>query len=317
MNDSLSPQLKALTQEAKDPTIAAFEIALVHERQASPHTVKNYVHDLLEFQHYLKSYQPEILEDGLFQLDRFNPLVLRSFLAVLFQRNHPASVARKLSSLRSFFQYWVKKGKMSQNPARAVRSPKIPKRLPNFLDVDEVFALLDKISKPSFHGKRNKAILEFLYSCGFRVSELVGLNLDHVDLETRVARVLGKGNKERLLPIGKKAVLALKEYLKVREEVVKKDKESPAFFLNQRGQRLTVRTIQRLVESAIKDLGLSKTVSPHVLRHTFATHLLNAGADLRAIQELLGHASLSTTQRYTHVNLEQLVKVYDASHPKA
>lgn len=300
-----------------DPLIAAFEQSLIHEQNASKHTVKNYVHDLRAFADYLRQYQPEMLDDGEIQLDRIGPLVLRSFLSILFQKHNPASISRKLSTLRSFFQYWVKKGKIAQNPAKAIHSPKVPKKLPRFLNIDEIFALLDFPMDDDFKGRRDKAILELLYSCGLRVSELVGLNFEHVDFDNRVARVFGKGAKERIIPVGKKAVERIQEYLPEREKVVRKAGATNAIFLNRSGERLNVRSVQRLLDAAIKKCGLPKHVSPHVLRHTFATHLLNAGADLRSIQELLGHSSLSTTQKYTHVNLDQLMKVYDESHPKA
>ncbi len=300
-----------------DPLIEAYQQSLVHEKKASPHTVKNYIHDLKTFAEYLRQYQPEMLDKGLIQLDRVGPLVLRSFLSVLFQKHNPASISRKLSTLRSFFQYWVKQGIIPQNPAKAIHSPKIPKKLPRFLNVDEIFALLDFPMDDDFKGRRDKAILELLYSCGLRVSELVGLDLQDVDHNERLARVDGKGGKERQIPVGKKAILRIQEYLPERDLILQKAAPTEALFLNRTGERLNVRSVQRLLDAAIKKCGLSKDVSPHVLRHTFATHLLNAGVDLRSIQELLGHASLSTTQKYTHVNLDQLMKVYDETHPKA
>ncbi len=299
-----------------DPLVLAFQASLTHERKASPHTVKNYVHDLLEFQDYLRRFQPEVFENGKIEITRINPLNLRSFVSILFQKNHPASIARKLSSLRSFFQYWVKEGVITQNPAKTIHSPKIPKRLPRFLNVDEIFKLLDAPMSVDFKGLRDKAILELLYSSGLRVSELIGVDQNQIDFDQGILRVLGKGSKERLVPVGAKALDKIKLYLAERAKLAKiVDQE--AVFLNRRGIRLTVRSIQRMLDKAIKTCGLPKEVSPHVLRHSFATHMLNSGADLRSIQELLGHASLSTTQRYTHVNLDQLMKVYDQSHPKA
>lgn len=299
-----------------DPSFAVFRDALVHEKGASAHTVRNYLHDLSEFSAYLLKYQPELMAGELL-LEKVDPLIIRSFLSVLFQKNNPASIARKLSSLRSFFQFWVKRGRIPQNPARAIHSPKIPKRLPRFLNKEEIFGILDLPGEDDYRSRRDRAVLELLYSCGLRVSELVGLNLLSLDLDNRLIRVMGKGSKERLIPVGKKAADRLMEYFELRPKVLAKGKESHAVFLNQRGGRLTVRSIQRLLDTAIRKAGLSKQISPHVLRHTFATHLLNAGADLRSIQELLGHVSLSTTQKYTHVNLEQLMKVYKEAHPKA
>lgn len=297
--------------------IQAFKETLLHQKGASPHTVKNYVRDLEEFYGLVKKNYPELLKKDNFDLKKINPLVLRSYLSLLFQKNKPSSIARKLSSIRSFFKYWVERGELSQNPASVIHSPKIPKRLPEFLNVDEVFSLLDIPYSQDFAGLRDKAILELLYSCGLRVSELVYLDLNHLNLSERLVKVKGKGNKERIVPIGKKASSALEKYLEKREENLLNKPVADAVFLNRGGGRLTVRSVQRLVEAAIKKSGTGKHLSPHVLRHTFATHLLNSGADLRSIQELLGHASLSTTQKYTHVNLDQLMKVYDQAHPKA
>src|SRR3990167_862222 len=279
---------------AQDKTITEFSDYLTHEKGASFHTVKNYLHDLAEFYQYLLQFQTVLLTgEGQIKLDRLNPLVLRSYL-----------------------KFCIKKGKMTQNPAHTIHSPKVPKRIPKFLNVDEIFSLLDAPHTQDFKGYRDKAVLESLYSSGLRVSELVGLNLEDIDLNTRLVKVKGKGNKERIVPIGKKAISCIETYLELRPSVSKKE-ESQAVFLNARGGRLTVRSIQRIVDCAITQCGLSKEVTPHVLRHTFATHLLNSGADLRSIQELLGHTSLSTTQKYTHLNLDQLTKVYDQSHPKA
>lgn len=317
MNEEQGVDIPDTVLKKPDPLIEAFQNHLIHEKNASRNTVVNYIHDLCSFEDYLRRFQPEVLDQGHIDIAKIGPLVLRSFLSVLLQKNNASSVARKLSSLRSFFQYWVKSGKIVQNPAKAIHSPKIPKKLPRFLNVDEMFALLDSPMEDDYAGKRDRAILELLYSCGLRVSELVGLDVINVDLSSMQVRVLGKGSKERIVPVGKKAVERILEYITLREQVIKQGQSSDALFLNQRGSRLSVRSIQRLVDHSIKKCGLAKGVSPHVLRHTFATHLLNSGADLRSIQELLGHASLSTTQRYTHVNVDQLMKVYDLAHPKA
>lgn len=292
----------------------------MHEKQASPHTVKNYLHDLKEFWGYLHQFSPECINNKKLELNKVNPLILRGFLSFIFQGKSPATVARKLSTLRTFFHFWVKRGVLSQNPAKAISSPKIPKKLPRFLNVDEIFALLDIAVTDDFQGRRDCAILELLYSSGLRVSELVGLDETCVDLENRLVKVLGKGRKERIVPVGKKAIEKLKIYLEKRDKVLaqlKTTNKTSSVFLNRRGERLNVRSVQRLVRQALVRSGLGKEISPHGLRHTFATHLLNAGADLRSIQELLGHANLSTTQKYTHVNVEQLMKVYDSAHPKA
>ncbi len=302
---------------ALDSHIEVFCQFLLHEKNASPHTIKNYQGDLSEFHHYLKQNQPDLLVGGKLDLVRLSPLVLRSYMTLLFQKLSPASVARKLSSLRSFFAYWQKKGKIAQNPAAVLHSPKLPKRLPRFLNVEEIFALLDFPVDDNFNSRRDKAILELFYSCGLRVSELVSLDLKNLDLENRLVRVIGKGNKERIVPIGKKAVEKISSYLDIRADRIKETESIQPLFLNNRRERLNVRSVQRLVDKAITQSGLPKKISPHVLRHTFATHLLNSGADLRSIQELLGHASLSTTQRYTHMNVDRLIEVYEKAHPKA
>jgi len=197
-----------------------------------------------------------------------------------------------------------------------IKSPKVPKKLPKFLNVDEINALLAVELKNNKYGKRDRAILELLYSSGLRVSELVGLNLEHVDLNESLARVHGKGNKERIVPFGSKASQALKDYLQERQHIAGY-RELDAVFLNKNGTRLSARSVQRLVAKVTETTGLNKSATPHTIRHSFATHMLGSGADLRSIQELLGHKSLSTTQRYTHVGVEELAKVYDKAHPKS
>lgn len=305
-------------EQLSESHIKSFIEYLTHEKRSSEHTIKNYTRDLLEFYHYLSQNHQDLIENEQINLLNINPLIIRSYVSILFQRNNAASVARKVSCLRSFFQYWVKKGLISQNPAKTIHSPKVPKKLPQFLTVDEVFTLLDFPCEDHVLSRRDKAILELLYSSGLRVSELTNLDLKNVNNHDRTARILGKGNKERIVPVSQKAVQKLKSYLDLRYQLVKKkDNSCEAIFLNNRGGRLSVRTVQRIVDQAISQSGLKKEISPHVLRHSFATHLLNAGADLRSIQELLGHVSLSTTQKYTHLNLDQLMKVYDESHPKA
>lgn len=296
--------------------VTEFLSYLKHQKNASPHTVAGYGRDLGAFFIYLQRFQMDAYDHGQLVLTRVSPLMLRCYLSVLFQKNGATSIARKLSSLRSFFRYFVQKGAIEENPGSVVNSPKVPKKLPKFLNVDEVNAVLAVDHKGKKFGRRDRAMLELLYSSGLRVSELTGLNLDSVDLKEGLARVRGKGNKERIVPVGSMAIAALKDYLDERlayTKVVDRD----AFFLNKGGTRLTVRSVQRLVEDVVQMTGLNKQVSPHTLRHTFATHMLGAGSDLRSIQELLGHESLSTTQRYTHVGVEELAKVYDKTHPKS
>lgn len=302
--------------DAIDPLVEEFLSYLANQKNASRHTILSYRRDLGEFQTYLFRHQENIFDGGRIVLGRLSPLVLRCYLNVLFQKNEAASIARKLSCLRSFFRYYVKKGVLDQNPASIIHSPKVPKKLPRFLNVDEVNALLAANFDVKKYGKRDRAILELLYSSGLRVSELVGLDLDHLDLAEGLVRVLGKGNKERIVPVGSYAMRALEKYLQERHKATLASDER-AFFLNKNGTRLNVRSVQRLVTAVITDIGLSKNVTPHTLRHSFATHMLGSGADLRSIQELLGHESLSTTQKYTHVGVEELSKVYDKAHPKS
>lgn len=301
---------------ATERSIHEFLQYLQHQRNASRNTVLSYGRDLAEFFQYLQGHQPEIIQSDRLELKQVSPLMIRSYLSLLFQRNGPTSIARKLSSLRSFFKYYVKKGFLEQNPAKIIKSPKVPRRLPQFLSADEIGSILAIEFKKNSLGKRDRAMLELLYSSGLRVSELVGLNVPDIDLNEALVRVLGKGNKERIVPVGSKAILAMNEYLQDRGQI-KGAAMTEAIFLNKNGTRLTVRSVQRLVVGVMDKTGLRKDATPHTLRHSFATHMLGSGADLRAIQELLGHKSLSTTQRYTHVGVEELSKVYDKAHPKS
>ena len=299
-----------------EPHVEEFLRYLKDQKNASLNTVNGYGHDLREFVKYAKAHQAEVLEGGVLQLERVSPLVLRCFLSVLFQTVEATSTARKVSALRSFFRYFKLKGEIEQNPAALLHAPKIPKKLPKFLNVDEMNAVLKINLDARKHPLRDHAVLELLYSSGLRVSELVGLNKDDIMMRDGMVRVRGKGRKERIVPVGDAAIRALYFYFKQtdsRQDV----KDKKAVFLNRSGKRMNVRSVQRLVEAVVLRTGLNKHVSPHTLRHTFATHLLGAGGDLRSIQELLGHESLSTTQRYTHVGVDELSKVYDKSHPKS
>ncbi|EKD50418.1 MAG: hypothetical protein ACD_62C00545G0005 [uncultured bacterium] len=299
-----------------EKNIEEFMTYLMNQKNAAENTILSYRRDLTEFYHYLLNHQAEVISDNAMLLDRINPLMIRSYLSLLFQKNGASSIARKLSALRSLFKYFVKKGTIDQNPAKVINSPKLPKKLPKFLNVDEINALLAMQLESKKYAVRDKAILELLYSCGLRVSELVNLNQDQMDLIEGLVRIHGKGNKERIVPIGDKAVRALQAYLSERSSI-QLIRDDDALFLNKNGTRLTVRSIQRLVAHMTQEMGLSKTATPHMIRHSFATHMLGSGADLRSIQELLGHKSLSTTQRYTHVGVEELSKVYDKTHPKS
>ncbi len=294
-----------------------FEEYLKHEQDASQHTTKNYLADLHQFAEYLKTNQPNIYSGGRSSLDQIDHNVIRGYLGTLFNKNNPASIARKLASLRSFFKYWIKEGALSSNPAKDVATPKVPKRLPKFLTVDEVTSLLSGPSDNDVLSLRDKAMMEVMYSSGLRVSELVGLDIEHVALGEGVLKVLGKGRKERIVPIGSKAQTAMAAYLARREELLDKARPNNATFLNRQGTRITARSVERMVQKYLRGSGIQKEVTPHVLRHSFATHMLNSGADLRGIQELLGHSSLSTTQKYTHVSVDKLMEVYEKTHPKA
>jgi integrase/recombinase XerC len=287
-----------------DP-LAAFLRYLALEKNASPHTLRSYRRDLEQFRAYFAEVSGA---QGLRSLTELDARLVRGWLARLHARGlDPVSVGRKLAALRSWCRFLVRRGWLERSPALQVRAPRPGRKLVSFLPIDEAAALLDARDASA----RDRAILEVLYATGLRVSELVGLGLDDVDRGERTVRVLGKGNKERIVPFGGKAAAALEAYLTVR---------GPApgpVFLNARRGGLSARSVHALVRRRARAAGLSRRVSPHTLRHTFATHLLDAGADLRMIQELLGHSRLSTTQRYTHVAAEQLMRVYDRAHPRA
>ncbi len=294
-----------------------YEEYLRHEKDASEHTVKNYMADLYQFDGYMQKNHANIANAGKSGLTKIDHNIVRSYLSTLFGKNNPASIARKLASLRSFFKYWIKEGVLSANPAKDVATPKVPNRMPKFLTVDEVATLLNSPTNTDILTLRDKAMMEVMYASGLRVSELVGLDTDHVSLAEGVVKVLGKGRKERVVPIGQKAQTALANYFARREELLDKSHPSKAVYLNRQGERITPRSVERMVQKYLRVSGIQKEVTPHVLRHSFATHMLNSGADLRGIQELLGHTSLSTTQKYTHVSVDKLMDVYEKTHPKA
>ena len=308
---------RAMSQAAeKASLIHQFIDYLSTEKNASPHTCRNYRKDLEQFEGFLKSSGTALSPQGEVVIERVDRMAIRKYLSFLHRRNKKSSIARKLSTLRSFFKYLVREEIISANPAKPVPTPKVEKLLPTVLTVDEAFRLVESPSKEdkSMEAEsRDRAFMELLYSSGIRVSELVGLNLDRVDLDLGIVKVLGKGRKERIVPVGSKAIEALKAYLEVRGVV---EDKSP-LFVNLRGGRLTARSVARLVKKYARHSGIFRKVGPHSLRHTFATHLLDAGADLREIQEMLGHVSLSTTQRYTHVSMGKLMEVYDKAHPRS
>lgn len=293
---------------------------LRHERHASEETVRAYSSDLAQFSDYAST------RIGIsdFSLHIITADIIRGFLATVYRRLEKTSRARKLSTLRSFFRFLLERGYHSQNPSDQVAYPKTRQKIPAFLDLDQVFHFLNALERAAaipgttWRRARNWAMFECLYSTGMRVSELVSLKESDIDWETELIRVLGKGRKERLVPVGKKALHAIAEYLRVLDLQLPGCRNGGgAVFRNARGKKITVRSVQRILKSELRHCGLWQHLSPHGLRHTFATHLLNSGADLRSIQEMLGHVNLSTTQRYTHVNLDQLMKAYDAAHPRS
>jgi integrase/recombinase XerC len=244
--------------------------------------------------------------------------LVRTYLASLTKNRKKSSIGRKLAALKGFFRYLVDTHHISKDPLRLVHSPKQEKPLPHFLSVDDVFRLLGAVKVKGALDVRDHAILEVFYSTGIRVAELVGLNWSDVDFQLGIVRVVGKGSKERIVPIGEVALQSLRDYgQELRQEWKLPCTGANAVFLNRRGARITTRSVARIVEKHLREAGIAIKMGPHGLRHTFATHLLNGGADLRVIQEMLGHASLSTTQRYTHLNLDQLTAVYDKAHPRA
>ena len=287
------------------------------EKNYSGHTLRNYQSDLRQFIDFLDNRSEQQGSAERMDPKQVGHLDVRSYLASLYRRNAKSSVARKLSALRSFFAYLLRQGEVKQNPADLVSAPKMGKAIPDFLQVDETFQLMHGPDRDSVLGSRDRAILEVLYSCGLRVSELTALNLDGVELELGIIRVMGKGSRERVVPVGSKAREALSHYLQRRGELLGMQMEHQALFLNNRGGRLSPRSVARLLKKHMQRCNIARPLSPHGLRHSFATHLLDAGADLRAVQEMLGHVSLSTTQRYTHLSVDKLMAEYDKAHPRS
>ena len=295
-----------------EEAIRAFESYLRHERDASPNTIEAYLGDLEGIVAWGRGEGRRVLD-----LADLDIVFLRAYLASLFGAMEPASIGRKVASVRVFFRFLDSRKMIARNPAALLRAPRIPRKLPRFLTVDQAMSLMDVPEASTPKGFRERAILELLYGAGIRVSELVSLDLRDVDLAGRTVRVMGKGRKERVVPIGHHAASAIRGWLEARPGFGPNGPACDALFLNGSGKRLTVRTVQRMVGRCSGLLGTSGGVGPHALRHTYATHLLGGGAGLREIQELLGHSSLSTTQKYTHVTVEHLAEVYDRTHPKA
>jgi integrase/recombinase XerC len=303
--------------EPLEQQIDAFAQYLADERRSSPRTVETYIRDLRSFRAY-------VLDQGLPPDARELDIVaLRGFLSSLFRSNQASTMKKKVSAIRSFFKFLLKRQMVDKNPAAGLRSPKIAKTLPRFLSVDQAFRVMEAPPKEDKRAKplkaRDQAMLETLYGTGVRVGELAGMNVEHCDFSDAEVRVLGKGGKERIVPLGKAAIQSLQAYLPERRALLEKAKaaEPDALWLSQSGRRLSVRQVQNIVRRHGTQGAGRSDLHPHAMRHSCATHLLDAGADLRSIQELLGHSSLSTTQRYTHVSVDRLMEVYDKAHPLA
>lgn len=294
---------------------------LRNQKRYSLHTIRNYQIDLRQFSEFVALREARSEGDnsdaGIGMIDS---QVIRTYLGSLYERFRRSTIARKLSAVRSFFLFLERKGLTKWNPAADIATPKLEKYMPTYLLVDEVFRLLERPEREKPLGLRDLAILEVLYSCGFRVSELEALTISSIDFDERLVRVIGKGDKERIVPIGRQALQAVRNYLEATQYLRRRNVEisrSEPLFINFRGGALSGRSIGRIIKKYAIESGLTGDVSPHSMRHTFATHLLDGGADLRAVQELLGHESLSTTQKYTHVSLDRLMEVYDKAHPRS
>jgi len=300
--------------------VRSFLSYLSDRKRYSSHTVRNYRIDLQGFCAYLdrrggetRGGRPD------FPAATVDTRMIREYAGSLFGRMQRSSIARKLSALRSFFRFLEREGAVDGNPAADLAAPRLERHIPSYLPVDDAFRLLERPSADALPGLRDRAILEILYSCGLRVGEAESLGLSSIRHQDRLVSVVGKGNKERIVPIGKTALKAVALYLEaavpLRKKLGEEGPEAP-LFLNCRGGRLSARSIRRVVKRYAGEIGLPGDISPHSVRHSFATHMLDGGADLRAIQELLGHASLSTTQIYAHVSLDRLMEVYDKAHPR-
>jgi integrase/recombinase XerC len=324
---------KAPADKVFSPLVRQFLDYLKLEKHFSDYTVKSYGADLIQFGQFLcgeighgsgrEAPKPASEPSAQRSLDdrqmACEPLTIREFLNYLYGQNYTKSTtARKLATLRSFYKFLIRRGLVSVNPLSTIRTPKQEKRLPKCLDLEQVQKLLDAPGDADLLSARDKAMLEVLYSSGIRVSELVDLEMGDLDLQEGVLRVRGKGRKDRLTPIGSQAIKALQRYFELRSVDVKSQgTQAHRVFLNKHGQALSTRSVRRKLDKYLQSAGLDPGISPHTLRHSFATHLLNNGADLRSVQELLGHQSLSTTQIYTHLTTQRMKEVYDSAHPRA
>lgn len=294
---------------------------LKYERNLSEHTLRNYESDLVQFYDFIAPPNQEG-ERRAVDIHALDNLTIREYMASLYEKKKKkSSIHRKVACLRTFFRFLCREGVLEKNPAMLVSSPRVDRKLPNHLSIEQMIKFIETPETDTVLGKRDRAILELLYASGVRVSELVGLNLTDIDFHHQTLRVKGKGRKERMVPFGSHAQAALEAYLGVRGELLIEadpdDRDPNAVFMNYQGTRITTRSVGRMLDKYCKQCAEIHHVSPHALRHSFATHLLDAGADLRTIQELLGHARLTTTQQYTHVSTDKLMEVYDKAHPKA
>ena len=295
---------------------------LRYERNVSAHTLRNYSSDLSQFHEHLAPVKVDGKREQILVKD-IDHLTIREWMASLHADNRKkTSIARKLASLRTFFQFLVREGIQENNPAKLVATPKVERKLPNHLSMEDAVRFIESPDLENDLGRRDRAILEFLYATGMRVGELVNLNLKDIDFREKLVRVTGKRKKQRILPFGEPALQSLMFYLNESRPTFLNncpptERDEQVVFLNYQGTRITTRSVGRMVDKYIKQVADIHAISPHSLRHSFATHLLDSGADLRDIQELLGHVRLSTTQIYTHVSMEKLIEVYDRSHPKA
>jgi integrase/recombinase XerC len=298
--------------------IDLFLQALAAEKGYSANTIRAYGHDLKEFADYAAGAGEEDTRTSQsIPVDEIDSLTVRGYLGMLHRKNEKATIARKLSALRSFFRHLIRHRLTDEDPTATILTPKHTRRMPSYLSVDDMFRLLDRTADDTLLGRRNRALFEVLYGSGIRVSELTGLNVFDVDFSSGCLRVAGKGGKERIVPVGEKALVRIRAY---REKLLEKtgiDMQADGpLFLNKNKGRLSTRSVARILEALVRKCSLAVPISPHGIRHSFATHMLDAGADLRTVQELLGHKSLSTTQKYTHVSIDRLMAAYDRAHPR-
>ncbi len=295
---------------------------LRYERNVSEHTLRNYRIDLTQFHDHLAPPDPQTEARREFDIKQIDHITIREWLSSLHTgQKKKSSIARKLAALRTFFQFLLREGVVEKNPAKLVSTPRQEKKIPNHLSIEDMVRFIETPDISTDLGRRDRAILEMLYGTGMRVSELTKLDIKRIDFQNKSARVMGKRRKERICPFGDPALAALMAYLPARQTFLQNaplaERNSDALFLNYQGTRITTRSVGRMVDKYIVICSGIHDISPHSLRHSFATHLLDNGADIRDIQELLGHARLSTTQIYTHVSMERLIEVYDKAHPKA